>query len=342
MYRWKVIYFFSWLTSLLINRFKNPLQKDFRRILVIRHDEIGDMITALPVFDALRKKFAEAEITVWCYPLTRPLIENHPAINQIVVSKTELRGKYDLIIDLRGNFETIGFALSHFPYYRLDRGTVRFKNKFALSQHPHEVFTNLQIIEPVIGKIEPEPDLNLYLNEENHRIADKFLSENGIKAFVLLHTGARKKLRQWPQAKFAKLSSAFKEKYGWETVIAGTSEELSEIEKLQSLIPYKTFAFTGYSLTDFAALASKAKCFVGNESGPMHIAAAMKIPVVGLFGPGEPHTFSPFGKKSTYIHHKLKCNPCDQIHCVQPNNPCINLIEVEEVLKKAEELLRNQ
>ncbi len=339
MYRWKVIYFFSWLASLLINRFKNPSGKNFRNILVIRHDEIGDMITALPVFDALMKKFPESQISVWCYPLTKPLIENHPAISHIAVSKSELKRKYDLIVDLRGNFETIGYALKHGPYYRLDRGTVRFKNKFALPQHPHEVLANLQIIMPVIGQIPQEPELNLYLNEENYRKADEYLLSNSISDFVLLHTGARKKLRQWPSKKFSMLASLLKEKYGWDTVIAGTSEELPEIEKLQSLIPFKTFSFTGYSLTDFAALASKADCFVGNESGPMHIAAAMKIPVVGLFGPGEPHTFSPFGKKATYIHHQLKCNPCDQVHCVQPDHPCINLIEVHEVMEKIKEVI---
>lgn len=342
MYRWKVIYSFSWLASLLINRFKNPFGKNFKNILVIRHDEIGDMITALPVFNALKKKFPEAQITAWCYPLTRSLIENHPAISHIVVSKNELKGKYDLIVDLRGNFETIGYALLHCPYYRLDRGTVRFRNKFALPQHPHEVFANLQIIQPVIGSIEKEPELSLYLKEENFRKAEEFLSSEKLSEFVLLHTGARKKLRQWPPKKFAMLAVLLKEKYGWDTVIAGTKEELSEIEKLQSLIPFKTYSFTGYSLTDFAALASKAACFVGNESGPMHIAAAMKIPVVGLFGPGEPHTFSPFGKKATFIHHQLKCNPCDQIHCVQPDNPCINLIEVAEVMKKIEEVTARQ
>lgn len=342
MYRWKVIYFFSWLASLLINRFKNPSGKYFKNILTIRHDEIGDMITALPVFDALKKIFPDGQLTVWCLPLTRPLIENHPAINHIAVSKKELKGKYDLIIDLRGNFETIIYSLIHCPYYRLDRGTVRFRNKFALKQHPHEVLTNLQIIRTVIGKTENDPELNLYLKEENYRQAEEFLLKNNISGFVLLHTGARKKLRQWPPSKFAMLSSLLKEKKGWETVIAGTKEELQEIEKLQSLIPFKTYSFTGYSLTDFAALASKAACFVGNESGPMHIAAAMKVPVVGLFGPGEPHTFSPFGKKATYIHHQLKCNPCDQVHCVQPDRPCINLIEVNEVMNKIEEVTSAQ
>jgi ADP-heptose:LPS heptosyltransferase len=92
-------------------------------------------------------------------------------------------------------------------------------------------------------------------------------------------------------------------------------------------------------LRDFAALCQKARVFVGNESGPMHIAAASQIPTIGLFGPGEPPIFAPHGKKATYIHHKLECNPCDQIHCIYPENPCINRISVAEVKEKIVELL---
>ena len=97
--------------------------------------------------------------------------------------------------------------------------------------------------------------------------------------------------------------------------------------------------FNGYSLLDFEALSSKASLMIGNESGPMHLAAAENIPVIGLFGPGEPHVFSPFGKKTTFIHHKLECNPCGQIHCVHPELTCMQRISVEEIVQKVELIL---
>ncbi|MEP7170441.1 MAG: hypothetical protein ABI855_13815, partial [Bacteroidota bacterium] len=92
---------------------------------MIRLDEIGDMITTLPVFDLLKKKIPDTEITVWCLPLTAQLLKYNSAISKIVVSEKELTGKYDLIVDLRGDFKTMKYALTHFPKIRLDRGTVR-------------------------------------------------------------------------------------------------------------------------------------------------------------------------------------------------------------------------
>ncbi|MCC6384648.1 MAG: glycosyltransferase family 9 protein [Bacteroidia bacterium] len=338
MYRWKIVYSFSILTSLLINRWKNPLKKNYRRILVMRHDEIGDMITTLPVFTALREKYPESEITVWCSLLTKPLIENNPAINFIVTNKNELHGSYDLIIDLRGNSETLWYAFMHQPYYRLDRGTIRLKNKFSLPEHPLEVFTNLQIITPVIGNSNADPVLKIYLTKKNQITAKTYLNDNRISTFCIFHTAARNELKRWPAIKFAGLAKEIKKEYGWDIVMVGTPSELNEIQKIQSMIPFKTYSFTGFSLTDFAALASMAACFIGNDSGPMHIASAMDIPVVGLFGAGESHTFAPYGRKATYIHHKLECYPCDTLHCVRADNPCINLIQINEVLEKVRQV----
>ena len=73
---WKANYFFSWLTSLWINRLRNPAGRRFGRILAIRLDEIGDVVTTLPALDALRKKFPDAEITAWLLPVTAPLQSN--------------------------------------------------------------------------------------------------------------------------------------------------------------------------------------------------------------------------------------------------------------------------
>jgi ADP-heptose:LPS heptosyltransferase len=62
---------------------------------------------------------------------------------------------------------------------------------------------------------------------------------------------------------------------------------------------------------------------VGNESGPLHLACAVNIPSVGIYGPGVKDVFYPWAERSAYVHHILDCNPCDQIHCVFPEQPCI-------------------
>ncbi|HKR07411.1 MAG TPA: glycosyltransferase family 9 protein [Bacteroidia bacterium] len=338
MYKWKAIYFFSSLTSLLINNFKNHEGQVFKKILVIRLDEIGDMITTLPVFDHLKKKFPNAEITVWCLPLTAQLLKYNTAIHKVVFNKNELTEKYDLVVDLRGDFKTMWYALTHLPKIRLDRGTVRFRNKFLMKQHPHEVYTNLQVLQPVIGKIDGQVSIELPFGKENENAAVQFLEKNSIRKFAILHSGARKLLRRLPGEKFASTAKYLKEKYNLDIVFVGTDDELGDIKKIQEQINFPTYVFNGYSLLDFAALSSKASVMIGNESGPMHLAAAVNIPVIGLFGPGEPHVFAPYGKKTTFIHHKLECNPCDQIHCVHPEFPCMYRITAEEIIEKLSEL----
>lgn len=338
----KRIYFFSWLVSLLVNRFKNPLKHDYKRILIIRLDEIGDMMTSLPVFEALHDFAPQAQLTVWCTPLASQLLKHHPHIQKIIHDQSELKERYDLIVDLRGNGITNKYAILHQPYYRLDRGTIRFYNKFKLPQHPHEIKANLQVLQPLIGKLTAEVKNKIYFGEENVRAAAKFLSDHEIKKIALFHPFSMKKLKEWNPEKFALLATKLKEDFGFECVFIGTKKEEQHIAVIQQQIPFKTYVFAGYNLLDLAALCANASLMVGNDSGPMHIAATVGIPVIGLFGPGEPHLFSPYGKRTAYIHHKLECNPCDQLHCVHPDNPCMNRITVEEVLLKTKSLLTNK
>lgn len=336
----KQIYLFSWMVSLVVNRFKNPLTHSYKRILVIRLDEIGDMMTSLPVFDALYGFAPQSELTVWCTPLTAQLLKHHPHIQNIVNHQSELNGRYDLIIDLRGTVETNKYALINQPWYRLDRGTVRLRNKFFLSQHPHEIQANLQVLKPLIGVVHGKIINKIHYSDENKNAAAQFLVKNLIKKFVAFHPFSMKKLKEWNPEKFAALSIKFKKQYNFDCVFIGTKKEESDIALIQNQIPFKTFVFAGYDLLDLAALFESASLMIGNDSGPMHIAATVGIPVIGLFGPGEPHLFSPYGEKASYIHHKLECNPCDQLHCLNEHNSCMNRITVEEVLTKAREILK--
>lgn len=335
----KVVFFFSWLTSLFINRLKNPKNKSFKRILIIRLDEIGDMMTSMPAIHQLAKSFPTAEITVWCTRITSQLLIHTPYITKIVTEKKNLEGNYDLIVDLFGNNSTTFYALVHQPKYRFDRGSIRFKNKFMLPKHPHEINVNFQILKPLIGDFQENIEKHLYLGEENKKNAAYFLNQNNITRFAVLHPFSLKKLKEWPSKKFAELAILLRQNYQLEIIFIGTKKEEEDISSIQNKIPFKTFVFAGYNLLDLAALCSKAALMVGNDSGPMHIANAVNIPVIGLFGPGEPHLFAPTGKKATFIHYKLECNPCDQVHCVHPENTCMNRITIEDVLNKVDKLL---
>lgn len=336
----RILFFFSWLTSAWINLFRSAAKVVPKRILIFRMDEIGDMVTTLPVFQALRERFPDSEITLMCRPLMKGLVQNDSNLNVIAVKYEELSGRYDVILDLRGDWNSLRFAWGQRPKLRLDRGTHRFLNRLFKRQQPHEVEFNLQILAPILGQLKDKPVPRIYPSRRNEQQAMLFLQRHDLDRFVVFHTGARKLLRRWSLQSWADLAVYLHSEYGCAIVFAGGAEDVADIKRIQGKIPFQTYSFADEgSLLDYAALVAKAMLMVGNESGPMHIAAATGTPTLALFGPGQPEIFAPYGNKHTYLHVKLECNPCDQINCVFPENPCMNRIQVEQVAEAIHTLL---
>lgn len=335
----KIIYGFSILLNKLINRGKQPQGKEYSRILVIRLDEIGDMCYTGPVFEALKERFPDAETTLWCRPFAKSLMADHPSVHKIVTTVSELEGRYDLHVDLRGKWNGLKYSFFHQPDFRVDRGSVRLRHKRE-GMHPHAIETNFAVIEPLLkpGAIVPVP--RLYPSEKDRRSAQEFIQKNSLKKFAVIHAGARRELRRWPAERFAEFSDMLHREKGFQIVFAGDNSERKLVDDIRSKLKFETFATIGeLSLGAFAALMQHASLFVGNESGPLHIAALSGAPSLGLYGPGEPRVFYPVTPRTGVIHHILECNPCDQIHCKYPGNPCIQRITLQEVKTKTEELL---
>ena len=328
------------MASAITNRFIRTIKRESepKSILVIKLDEIGDMVYAIPVFAQLKERFPQSEITLWCKPFVKPLVQNNSAIDHFI-HQTPDNIKFDLIVELRGNWETLKYALSHMPKRRLDRGEVRIKNKLK-GEQKHEWITNFEIIKPLLASGSKPLWPEIVVDDTTKTDVDLFLQQNNLTNYAVLHCGARRKLRQWSSRNFAALANTLFTKYKLTPVFAGTEEDegvIDEIIKLGHLDAVK--CLKDFSLVHFAELTRRSKLFVGNESGPLHIATVMKIPVVGIYGPGIKDIFYPIGEQSRVVHHVLECNPCDQIHCVRPDSPCIDLATLAEVEGMVEELL---
>jgi ADP-heptose:LPS heptosyltransferase len=336
-WREKLVYFTSMLLSKAINGRKEKQAITPQHILCIKQDEIGDVVYSLHVYEMLHAQFPEAKITLLCKPFAITLLNNNPAITHLTSNFNDLIHTYDLIVDLRGSWRSIFFALTHWPKLRLDRATVRFENS-QKAHHPHEVFTNLQIVESIITTENQNTSPQIFTGKADIKKADDFLIDNNIGRFALIHIGARKKLRKWNH--YAELAQYLQKKYAFEIIFIGDKSDVKEIRKLQQVLPFETFSIANFfNLTELSAIAAKASLYVGNESGPLHIAAISGAPTLGLYGPGEPTVFYPHGPKTAFVHHVLECNPCDQVHCVHSDNPCINRITMMEVIDKIAHLL---
>jgi hypothetical protein len=157
----KIIYGLSTILTRFINRNKDLRKLEFRRILIIRLDEIGDLCYSGPVFEALRQRYPLADITLWCQPFAKTLMHDHPSLNNIVTGQDQLTGKYDLIVDLRGKWPGLFYAMRHLPEVRLDRGSIRLMHK-RQGKHPHAMVTNFEIIRPLLAAGAEIPVPKLY------------------------------------------------------------------------------------------------------------------------------------------------------------------------------------
>jgi heptosyltransferase-2 len=336
-WREKLVYLCSMLLSKLINGGKDLRAVKPKHILCIKQDEIGDVCYSLHVFSMLKKQFPDAKLTLLCKPFAITLLNNNPDIDHITSNWNDLIHHYDIIVDLRGSWRSVFYAATHFPKVRLDRATVRYAN-MKTGKHPHEVLTNLQIVAPIIDPANQHTEPKIYTSRSDDKKADDFLIDTNLRKFAVFHPGARKALRKWD--KYPELAEYLKQNHQLDIVFIGDKTEAAEITQLQKQTGFETFSVAGYfNLTELSALIVKATIYVGNESGPLHIASVTGTPSLGLYGPGEPDVFYPWGKKTAVVHHVLECNPCDQIHCVHPDNPCIKRISLIEAIEKTETLL---
>ncbi len=204
----------------------------------------------------------------------------------------------------------------------------------------HEVERQLDILH-FLGAQPEDTHLEVWTSRDNERFAQDLLSQYGIAPtdfLIALAPGAAWAYRRWPADRFVELGRWLQDNYGATILIfaaKGEQDIAGQIEReLQGRLTINLAGKT--SLLEMAAILKHCKLFIGNDSGPMHIAAASGVPSVGLFGPGEYERFRPWGKDHETVRLGLTCNPCsencrfDQARCIQG----IAVSQVQSVLAK--------
>jgi len=330
----KLLYLKSWFTSIYINLIGDK-NFDFKQILVIKLDEIGDMVTAMHVFYNLHNAYPNAQITVVCKPFNFIFFKYLPYVRCIrdIPSKNDF---YDLIIDLRGNNKSVKYALENRPKYRLDRGKIRIFNKFSGGQK-NEILTNLEVIKPLL-KEQISTENSLVISSKEKIKIDKFLVANEIAQYAVLHLGARDESRRWPVERFAECIDYLNNKFNISCILAGgEDDDLTNQKCLNMVDKAKNYNVVGkFDLLEFYELCFRSDLFLGNESGPLHIAASAKTKCIALFGPGVKNVFYPLGKNVKIHHYFLKKNHKKQTI----KNSTIFRISVNEVKESIDTLLK--
>jgi heptosyltransferase-2 len=198
----------------------------------------------------------------------------------------------------------------------------------------HEVEQQLDVLR-YLGAEPEDTRLEVWISHEDKGFARKVLHEsqidqtNGLIAFA---PGAAWVFRRWPAERFIELGKWLQDTYNVSVLIfaAKIEEDLAcRVEK--GLRKEKTLNLAGKTtLREMAAFFKHCKLFIGNDSGPLHIATAAGIPVIGFYGPGEYHRFKPWGKNQEALRLGLSCSPCSQ-NCLFDEPRCIRGITFDQV-----------
>lgn len=354
---------------------RKPINKsEIKNILVVQLWGIGETILALPAIEALRKKFSDSRIDILATSRNKDVFFGNDKVDNILYVKTSLfsvlnfiinnNKKYDLAIDMEEYLNVsaiISFfagkrvvGYSHGARSKLYDERVRYNDK----QHAVQTFLDLARILGIDYDAEKLPELNYSKNDI--KIVDNFLKKNGIKKndfVVCVAPGAAEsaKARMWPLERYAELCDEVIARHNAKIVFSGSIDEMGLvngiIEKMEN--KSKCFNFAGkITLTQLFYLITKCKLFVGNDAGPMHIAAAQGIRTLGLFGPNLPVRFGPYGKGNVSLYKGYNCefSPCINVHkgqvpdCLYPRNSndyqkCMKNISVDDVLKEVEKMV---
>src|SRR5689334_19057813 len=307
------------------------------KILIRATNWVGDAIMALPALRAVRSHFREAQITILARPLIAPLYKDQDVCDKtmLVDSATalvsELRAQeFDLALLLQNAFEAAWLTWragipERIGYARDGRGLLLTK-AFPVPKHgeipPHEQFYYLELLRRA-GWLESFPLdslISLRVPQENRRRAADFLHSAGVHADSLriaIGAGASYgSAKCWPPDRFAELANRLLAQTDADVILFGSPGETLVSSAIASGMRQPPIDLTGKtSIADLPALFSQCHLFIGNDSGAMHVAAAVGLPVVAVFGPTDPFGTAPVTPRCTIVQEKPYCSPCFLRRC---------------------------
>ena len=320
------------------------------KILFITLSNIGDVILTLPALDILIGSFPQAEITVMVGERPKELFENNPNIERLVVYNKHSRLKekiklfnelkkerFDLIVDLRNSFfgmflparyRTTPFAiipgeLKHMRERQIYKSQIPISK--SRSQIPNKLNKSLSI------KPRDEEYVNNILKENN--INDK-------EKIIVISPGARSHIKRWPQDKFIDLISLLTEEFRVKVILVGDKEDVPSARYIAEHSRYPVIDLSGKtSIMQLACLLNKAACVITNDSAVLHIASYTNVPVVAIFGPSNELKYGPWSEIKVVVKKDIFCRPCEKAQCKFATIKCMQLVKVEDVLKKARNIL---
>jgi len=331
-------------------------------ILIIKPSAIGDVVHALPVLHLVKNKWPQANVSWLVTPACSGLLENHPLLHEVILFDRKRFGKawrnpslalelrrftrslrdraFDLVIDLQGLFRSGWLAKKTRAPMRVGFANARelawifYTHRVAIETMEQHAIERYLKLAKFIGCGDSPVEFPFGTSDEDRAYIAKTLAAEAaspLQNFAVLMPGTNWQTKRWPVEKFAALIKPLQEHFNLTSVLAGGADAAAMAKDLPAVINLagKT------TLKQLTALLERAALVIANDSGPMHIAAALNRPLVTPFGPTNPIRTGPFRRMESVIRLDIPCSPCYSRHC--SHQSCLKWLEIDPVLQLAEE-----
>ncbi len=362
---------------------KNQDQIDWgsvKRVLVVRLRSIGDTVLATPSLIALKRLLPDAEIDILLEDWVAPLLEGHDAVDNIITAGKSFTDKmrtardirerkYDVVFNLHGGSTSTLLTYATGAKHRIGYTGYRYSflytdllsssSDFWKKEFTHSAEQQLALLgfvgfpvgdrprsrlavipsalASVMAKIPAKTQRSTETRAETRAVASVPFE------FAIFHPTAAFETKQWETQNFARVAEYLASKGICSVAVAGKNE-IEVLEKLKGESEVPITAFNDLTLPEITALASKAKLFVGNDSGIAHIAAAVNTPTVVIFGSSNRAHWYPWtDAPNEIVFRELVCQPCPGYECKEFGDPkCIRTLKVEQVIAAIDSVLKQK
>ncbi|MFH1762401.1 MAG: glycosyltransferase family 9 protein [bacterium] len=322
------------------------------KILIIRLDRIGDLVLSTPAIRSIRLAYPHAEIDLCIREYTRDLVTNNPNINKLLMfGKDIINNDYDLALALSPGPQANALAYKSGAKIRVGLRTwgggyylnKKPKNEKKVTEY-HEAEEALALAK-LAGGVDPDnrrPEVSV--SPEGEAFAERFYKDNfltGHKPVAVIHAGSRQEYIRWQTKGFAEVADWLMLEKEARVILIGSDAERELVKEVAAKMSQKPVMAVGLKLFELISIIKHANIFIGNSTGPMHLAAALGIKTVAIFGSRHPQDcykkWGPYLAKSVIVTKDVGCKNCHPSEC--RDYKCMKEITTKDVIKSIKKLL---
>jgi ADP-heptose:LPS heptosyltransferase len=316
------------------------------RILLIRIRSMGDCLLLTSPVRALKEEFPDFRISVVVESRFAACFDGNPDFTEVIALKRKLSAaklttrRFKTIINLHGGPTSFAYSclalgsrigVQQYRFRWLYNGLVP-----SIEPHTHSVNTTMSTFRWLGLQRTDAPPLRY---EVHPREADKMRAAMRGRPYVVIHPGSLLATKRWESERFAQVARALQAD-GYTIALTGGPGEESRVIKVARDVPGSSIML-GLTIPELAELIRGARLYVGNDSGPMHLATAVGTATVVPWGSSDSRAWHPWGVPSRVVQNPFECNPCPGYRCLVADTPlCIESVTVDQVTTAARELLK--